>query len=98
MSSYERSLGQELLGDELACLSYWLVEDTKKKGYFMLNELAPLLQAFRFDISPLNGKTLRKEFRFALVHKVGEIRNETPDEEIVIRFDLMRQIFLERGL
>ena len=43
VSSYERALGQELLADELACLGYWLVEDSNKKGYFTLGEVQPLL-------------------------------------------------------
>jgi hypothetical protein len=44
VSSYERTIGQQLLADELACLSYWLIEDEKKKGYFTLPELKPLLE------------------------------------------------------
>lgn len=44
VSSYERFLGQELLADELSCLSYWLLVDEEKKGYFNLNEVEKLLQ------------------------------------------------------
>jgi len=44
VSSYERALGQELLADELACFGYWLIEDSKKKGFFTLSEVQPLLQ------------------------------------------------------
>ncbi|CDW79293.1 UNKNOWN [Stylonychia lemnae] len=44
VSSYERFLGQELLADELSCLSYWLLVDDNKKGYFNLNQLEKLLQ------------------------------------------------------
>lgn len=43
VSSYERALGQELLGDELACLSYWLIVDKDKKGYFEGSEVNELL-------------------------------------------------------
>jgi len=43
VSSYERFLGQELLADELSCLSYWLLVDEDKKGYFNLNEVEKLL-------------------------------------------------------
>jgi hypothetical protein len=28
VSSYERAIGQDLLADELACLSYWLIQDS----------------------------------------------------------------------
>lgn len=34
VSSFERTVGQELLADELTCLSLWLIEDEKRKGYF----------------------------------------------------------------
>lgn len=68
VSSYERSLGQELLADELACLGYWLIEDEQKKGYFTIKDVAPLLEAFRFDVntSSYNLASFRKEFRFLL--------------------------------
>lgn len=98
-SSYERSLGQDLLGDELACLSYWLIEDAQKKGFFTLKELLPLLEAFRFDITPgYNLSNFKKEFRFLLQQNPGEIRQEHTEDDIVIRFDMVRQMFLERGL
>lgn len=44
VSSYERTLGQEILADELACFGYWLIQDEQKKGYFMFKELKPLLE------------------------------------------------------
>lgn len=44
VSSYERTIGQELLADELAALSYWLLEDETRKGYLTLNELKSLLE------------------------------------------------------
>ena len=47
VSSYERTIGHELLADELACLSYWMIEDEKKKGYLLLSELKPLLEVKR---------------------------------------------------
>jgi hypothetical protein len=68
VSSYERSIGQDILGDELACLSYWLLQDSQKKGYFKVNEIAPLLEAFKFDVNPatFNLNAFKKEFKFSL--------------------------------
>lgn len=96
VSSYEHSLGQELLADELACLGYWLIEDTKKKGFFTMKETLPLLEAFRFEVDGLSS--FRREFNFLMKQNPGEVRMETAEEDVVIRFDLVRQIFLERGL
>lgn len=36
VSSYERTLGFELLADELSCLSFWLIVDKEEKGSFNL--------------------------------------------------------------
>ncbi len=47
-SSYERSLGQDMLGDELACFSYWLIQDAQRKGFFTLKEVIPLLEVRNF--------------------------------------------------
>jgi hypothetical protein len=69
VSSYERSLGQDMLADELACLSYWNVEDAQKKGYFTFKEVIPLLTAFRFDTQDgkLSLAAFKKEFKFLLI-------------------------------
>lgn len=100
VSSYERSFGQDILGDELACLGYWRIEDAQRKGFFTFKELIPLLEAFRFDTQEgkLTLSAFKKEFKFLLIQNLGEIRMDTPEEDVVIRFDLVRQIFLERGL
>lgn len=98
VSSYERSLGQEFLADELAAFSYWLIQDENKQGYFSLKDAEPLLKAFRFDLQPYNLTNFKKEFKFLLQQNPGEIRQEQTEEEIIIRFDLIRQMFLERGL
>ena len=71
VSSYERSLGQDLHADELASLSYWLIQDNNnegvKKGFLTIKELAPLLEALRFDVNPGFGlSSFKKEFRFLL--------------------------------
>lgn len=97
VSSYERAIGQDILADELACLSYWNIQDAQKKGFFTLKEVTPLLQAFRFDTSGLSLSSFKKEFRFLLSYNHGEIQG-TSEDDVVIRFDLIRQIFLERGL
>lgn len=40
----------------------------------------------------------REEFDFNLSRKRGELPLGVPEDEVVIRFDLIRDIFLERGL
>ena len=98
-SSYERALGHDLHADELAALGYWLIEDSSNKGYFTLSELHPLLKAFRFDFGDnLTLPKFRSEFKFLLQQNPGEVRADSSEEEVVIRFDLVRQMFLERGL
>lgn len=48
-ASYEKEFGRELLGDELSCLSFWLIQDESRKGWLSLEEFKGLLYAFRFD-------------------------------------------------
>jgi hypothetical protein len=49
-------------------LSYWLIEDAQRKGFFTVKEVAPLLEAFRFDVNPatFNLAAFKKEFKFLL--------------------------------
>ncbi len=42
--------------------------------------------------------TFKKEFKFLLANNPGEIRAEHTEDDLIIRFDLVRQLFLERGL
>ena len=59
----------------------------------------PLLEAFRFETDPISSVAgFRREFRFLLNQNPGEIRSDSTEDDIVIRFDLVRQLFLERGL
>ena len=98
VSSYERTIGQELLASELSALSYWSIEDENKKGSFTLREVKPLLEALRFEIEPLNVANFKKEFQFTLGPRRGELIKDAAEEDVVIRFDFIRQIFLDRGL
>lgn len=61
-----------------------------------MKETLPLLEAFRFEVDGLAA--FRREFFFLMKQNPGEIRMELAEEDVVIRFDLVRQIFLERGL
>ena len=107
-ASYERTFGRELLSDELTCLSFWNLRDTEKKGYLTLEELKDLLKSFKFTHlfedpygHPDDRLTLdkfKREFKFCLSEKQGELKKVEDDSEMIIRFDLMREIFLERGL
>ena len=96
------------MGDELSCLSFWLLADETQKGWLNLRETKNLLQAFKFTHmfvdefgKPDDTLTLakfRKEFDFNLRSKRGELPLGVPEDEVIIRFDLIRDIFLERGL
>ena len=46
----------------------------------------------------LTQTKFRDEFAFNLSSKRGELPLGVPEDEVVIRFDLIRDIFLERGL
>lgn len=106
-SGYEKTFGRVLLGEELCCLSYWLLQDPSNKGYMTLNEFGGLLKAFKFshlfeEGEDLTYAKLRSEFKFLLTgipnefnSKISGVENE---EDIIVRFDFAREMFLERGL
>ena len=48
VASFEKTYGRELLGDELSCLSFWLLADPERKGWLNVDELTPLMKAFKF--------------------------------------------------
>ena len=79
-----------MFGDELSCLSFWLLLDEKKEGYLNLDQFSSLLYAFRFP-SVDSEEAIRKEFKF-------ELKEEANWDPQVNRFDFARRIFLNRGL
>jgi len=103
-SSYEKTYGYDFLGEELSALTFWKIADKENKGYLTLAEARPLMVALKFTnmlknhqghaVKPLTVKGLNQEFSFNLKHKQGEISNK----HAIIRFDFIRDIFLERGL
>lgn len=107
-ASYEKTFGRDLLGDELSCLSFWLIQDKSQKGWLTLDEFRQLLHALKFQYlfvdeygkpdEVLTTKKLKQEFKFNLSYKPNEFRADVEDEDRVIRFDFIRDIFLERGL
>jgi hypothetical protein len=69
-----------------------------------MDEATKLFRAFKFDelfednsgnAQELSVKKLKQEFKFLLQDKRGELLD---DDNEVIRFDLVREMFLERGL
>jgi hypothetical protein len=48
VASFEKTQGRSLLGEELSCLSFWLLQDEHLKGYLDFENLKELLYAFRF--------------------------------------------------
>lgn len=100
MASFEKTYGRELLGDELSCLSFWLLADEQQKGWLDAEELTPLMKAFKFNQlfhdGPLTADKLRKEFEFLLSSAPYELPWDGRGD--LVRFDFIRSIFLERGL
>lgn len=65
VASFEKTQGRSLLGEELSCLSFWLLQDQERKGYLDFDAFKELLHAFRFPNieSPAD---FEKEFAFEL--------------------------------
>ena len=109
-SSYEKTFGRDYLGEELSCLSFWILHDKEMKGYMNLKEAGQLFRTLKFNSLFLNDngkldddeltlKKLKNEFSFNLRNKPNElIKAGTDTEDTLIRFDFVRDIFLERGL
>ena len=108
-SSYEKTYGREILGEELCCLHFWNLHDSDQKGWMTLKEAGVLLRAFKFDQLFLNEKghlvqedltlkRLKEEFKFTLSQRSAELIQTEDPNDTIIRFDLVREIFLERGL
>ena len=85
-----RARAYALLGDELACLSFWLLQDEERKGYLEMDEMLELMYAFRFT-NITNQDEFTREFAF-------ELKQEHFWVPEINRFDLARRIFLNRGL
>ena len=105
-SSFEKTHGNDLLGEELSCFSFWMLHDTASKGWMTLAEVGKLLHTFKFDhlvtdekgtSTPLTLQAFEKEFEFNLRDKQKELLH-LKENDSIIRFDLVRDIFLERGL
>lgn len=99
MSSYEKSFGRDLLGEELSALSFWLA--FTKKSALTFEEFSELLSALRFEVNSM--KEFKSEFSHVLFRDGGHgeltsVKDEAGESTNVFRFDLARRIFLERGL
>lgn len=79
--------------DELSCLSFWLIADTERKGWLSFKEAEWLMQAFRFEL-PFTYNIVRRDFAFTN----QKMKHEYNQHSSIIRFDFVREIFLERGL
>lgn len=65
IASYEKTEGRSLLGEELSCLSFWLLQDEERKGYLEFEAFKELLYAFRFTNID-SQEAFEKEFEFEL--------------------------------
>lgn len=105
-ASYEKTFGRDFLGEELSCFTFWTLCDVQEKGWMNLQEAERIFKALKFDqlfederglqTEPLTIQKLKNEFKFNLQNKQGELIDDFGDT--VIRFDFMRELFLERGL
>lgn len=87
-ASMERTTGRNLLADELSCLSLWLA--LTKESSMEWSGMSDLMQGFRYRLD--SEAAFKKEFAWTLHTSPKEL------DHGVYRFDLARQIFLERGL
>jgi hypothetical protein len=100
VASLERSMGRDLLAEEISCLSFWLAFTEKSSLSF--EEFSELLTVFRFEVPTM--RDFKSEFVHILHKDIGHgelttVKREADGEATnVFRFDLARRIFLERGL
>jgi hypothetical protein len=111
-ASFERAHGRELLSDELSCLTFWMLQDNSNKGWMNIEEFRHLLHSFKFTNLLQNSKgeslpnqeVLRRvvsDFRLSKGQdRFGELLelSDASSKDLVFRFDLIRDVFLERGL
>jgi len=98
IASEAKASGRHLLSNELSCFTFWDLVESKNKAFFTFDEMKELMQAFRFD-HVQTQEDFMKEFEVTLRAIPGELKEKhLKNGEGVFRFDLARQIFLERGL
>jgi len=97
VSGFEEYTGQEILASELAAYTYWISIDKELKGYMSIKDFAEFMKIFRMAV-PSNEKDFTNEFKFALGFMHNEFTRDISESESIVRFDLMRHIFLERNL
>ena len=49
VSSYEKSQGRYLLGEEISALAFWQLQDDKQEGHINWEKTRQLMHAFKFD-------------------------------------------------
>ena len=92
IASYEKSKGRTIHAEEISALSFWLLHDKERTGILEEQAMLDLFHGLRFP-NLRNWADFRQEFAFSI--EQGEMdRNNRK----MLRFDLMRQIFLHRGL
>ena len=91
IASFEKAKGRYLHGEELSALSFWLMQDVDRVGRLDEPAMTRLCHGLRFT-NVDSWDTFREEFDFSVP------KNELRQGKEVLRFDLIRQIFLDRGL
>lgn len=90
----ERASGRELFANELSCLCFWMVK-SPNQGFMSFEDSKELMHAFRFHRMETQAD-FRQEFKSLLAKNPKELLKD--EDDFIMRFDLARQIFLERGL
>ncbi|KAM3140206.1 hypothetical protein pb186bvf_007759 [Paramecium bursaria] len=93
VATFEKSLGQELLFQEICSLAFW--NFYTQKGYMDFQEFSEFIKMFKFTVKPEN---LIQEFKFASQIYQGEFSKDISLKDSIVRFDFYRYIFLERNL
>ena len=95
IASLEKTTGRTMLGDELSAFTFYSIVCDPEKGFLDWTEMHELLGGLRFDYVE-SADDFRSEFAFTTKQRPGELK--APHDSQVYRFDLVRSIFLDRGL
>ena len=95
LASYERQTGQHLPAKQISAYNLWTVLDTEQAGYLNFQRFQQLLHALH--LPPVTTfADLQKEFAWTLQDLPKELEGMS-ESKSVLRFELIRRLFLERN-
>lgn len=95
LASYERKTGQQLPAKQLSSYNIWTALDTEHAGHLDFPRFQQLLQALHIP-TVTNFKELRKELTWTMRDLPQELEGMS-ESKAVLRFELVRRLFLERN-